>query len=58
VTETKNGGRAAVVLKTASGSQANTSSNEMELKAMVEGVNLAERPCTVVSDLQGLVKIV
>lgn len=51
------GGWAAVILHTFSGQQTGTSSQEMELRAMGEAVKVAEGPCTVVCDHEGIVKI-
>ncbi len=54
--QTGTGGWAAVVTRTASGRHTGTSSYEMELRAMVEAVKMADGPCTVVSDYDGLVR--
>lgn len=51
------GGWAAVILRTASGKQAGSSSQEMELRALVEAAKMAEGPCTIISDHEGIVKI-
>ena len=50
------GGWAAVVARSTSGRQDTTSIYEMELRAMVEAVKMAEGPCTVISDYEWLVK--
>ncbi|VTR95118.1 ribonuclease h : Ribonuclease H OS=Pseudonocardia dioxanivorans (strain ATCC 55486 / DSM 44775 / JCM 13855 / CB1190) GN=Psed_2488 PE=4 SV=1: RNase_H [Gemmata massiliana] len=49
------GGWAAVVARTSTGWQEGTSSYEMEPRAIVEAVKLAEGPCTVVSDHEGII---
>lgn len=53
--QTRTGGWAAVIARTSSGRQADTSSYEMELRAIVEAVKLADGPCTVVSDHEGII---
>jgi ribonuclease HI len=55
--QTKEGGWAAVVGRTSTGRQSGTFSYEMELRALVEAVKMAEGPCTVISDHEGLVGI-
>lgn len=50
------GGWAAVVARNTSGKQDSTSIYEMELRAMVEAVKMAEGPCTVISDYEWLVQ--
>jgi ribonuclease HI len=47
---TQTGGWAAVILRTASGKQAGGSSREMELRALVEAVKMADGPCAVICD--------
>ncbi|MBP3955636.1 hypothetical protein J8F10_10120 [Gemmata sp. G18] len=42
--------------RAASGRQDGTSSYEMELRALVEAVKIADGPCTVVSDYDGLIR--
>lgn len=54
--QTGAGGWAAVTLRTASGRQPGTSSYEMELRAIVEAVKMADGPCTVISDHDGIVR--
>jgi ribonuclease HI len=49
------GGWAAVVARTSSGRQEGTSSYEMELRALVEAVKLADGPCAIVSDHEGII---
>jgi len=56
VNQKKNGGWSAVVFRSASGTQADTSNNEMELRAMVETLKMAEGPCMVIGDQQGLIQ--
>jgi ribonuclease HI len=55
--QTREGGRAVVTVRTATGPQAAGSSYEMELRALVEAVKMAECPCTVISDHEGIVGI-
>lgn len=54
--QTGTGGWAAVIARTMSGLQAGTSSYEMELRALVEAVKMADGPCTVISDYEGLIR--
>jgi ribonuclease HI len=49
--------RVTLVIRTASGKQANTSSHEMELRALIEAAELANGPCTIISDHEGIVRI-
>jgi ribonuclease HI len=49
------GGWAAVAVRTSSGREADTSSYAMELRALVEAVKLADGPCTVICDYDGMV---
>lgn len=49
------GGWAAVIACTSSGRQEGTSSYEMELRGIVEAVKLADGPCTIVSDHEGII---
>ena len=49
------GGWTAVVARSKSGRQDNTSIYEIELRAMVEAVKMAEGPCTVISGFEWLV---
>jgi ribonuclease HI len=51
------GGWAAVIARSTSGRQEGTSSYEMELCALVEAEKLADGPCTIVSDHEGIVGI-
>jgi ribonuclease HI len=50
------GGWAAVITRSTSGRQDGTSIYEMELRAMVEAVKMAEGPATVISDYEWLVQ--
>lgn len=50
------GGWAAVIAHSTSGRQEGTSIYEMELRAMVEAVKMAEGPTTVISDYEWLVQ--
>lgn len=50
------GGWAAVVARSTSGRQEGTSICEMEMRAMVEAVKMAEGPCTVIRDYEWLVQ--
>jgi ribonuclease HI len=50
------GGWAAVVAHTSTGRQADTSSYEMELRGLVEAVKMADGPCTIISDYDGLIR--
>ena len=52
------GGRAAVIARFSAGRQEATSSYEMELRAIVEAAKMAEGPCTIVSDHEGIVSVV
>ena len=52
---TGTGGWAAVVVRTSFGRQTGVSSYEMDLRALVEAVKLAEGPCTVISDFERIV---
>ena len=54
---TDTGGWAAVVFRHTSGQQTGTTNQEMELRAIVEAVKMAEWPTTVVSDHEGIVGI-
>ena len=49
------GGWAAVIARTSTGRQDGTSSYEMELRALVEAVKLADGPCTIISDHEGII---
>jgi ribonuclease HI len=49
------GGWAAVIARTSSGKQTDTSSYEMELRALVEAVKMADGPCTIISDYEGII---
>ena len=53
--QTDQGGWAAVIVRAGSGQQTGGSSYEMELRAVVEAVKLAEGPCTIVSDHWGII---
>ena len=55
--QTGTGGWAAVVLRNASGRQVGGSSHELELRALVEAVKMADGPCTVISDHDGIIGI-
>ena len=55
--QTKVGGWAAVIARSTAGRQEGTSSYEMDLRALVEAVKMADGPCTVVSDHEGIVGI-
>jgi ribonuclease HI len=55
--QTRVGGWAAVIARTSCGRQEDTSSYAMELRALVEAVKIAEGPCTVISDHEGIVGI-
>jgi ribonuclease HI len=50
------GGWAAIVARTSTGRQADTSSYEMELRALVEAAKMAEGPCTIISDYEGMIR--
>jgi ribonuclease HI len=54
VDQTQSGGWAAVVVRV--GQQTNSSSQEMEFRALVEAVKMAEGPCTVISDHRWIVE--
>ena len=54
--QTGAGGWAAVVTRTATGRQSGTSGYVMGLRAMVEAVKMADGPCTIISDYDGLVR--
>jgi ribonuclease HI len=54
--QTRVGGWSAVITRTSSGKQADTSSYEMELRALVEAVKMAEGPCTAISDYEGMIR--
>ena len=56
--QSRTGGWAAVIARTSSGRQADTSSYEMELRALVEAVKMADGPCTIISDYEGLIRTV
>jgi ribonuclease HI len=53
--QTDTGGWAAVVFRKTSGQQTGTTNQEMELRAIVEAVKMAEGPTTIVSDHEGIV---
>jgi ribonuclease HI len=53
--QTRTGGWAAVIARTSSGQKHDTSSYEMELRAIVEAVKMAEGACTIVSDHEGII---
>jgi hypothetical protein len=48
---------AAVIVRTSSGKQPNGSRQEMELRALIKAVKMADGPCTVVSVHAGIVKL-
>lgn len=50
------GGWAAVMLRTSSGRQPTGTSNDMELRALLEAVKMADGPTTIISDLHGIVR--
>ncbi|MBP3959921.1 hypothetical protein J8F10_32150 [Gemmata sp. G18] len=55
---TDSGGWEAVVFRHTSGQQTGTTNQEMEPRAIVESVKMAEGPTTVVSDHEGIVGII
>lgn len=55
--QTKQGGWAAVTVRSSSGQQNPTTSYEMELRALVEAAKMAEGPCTLVSDHEGIIGV-
>jgi ribonuclease HI len=48
------GAWAAVIARTSSGRQEGTSSHETWLRALVEAVKMADGPCTIISDHEGI----
>lgn len=55
--QTNSGGWAAVVFRKTSGQQSGTTNQEMELRAIVEAVKMAEGPTSVICDHEGIVSI-
>jgi ribonuclease HI len=53
--QTGTGGWAAVIARSTSGRQEGTSSYEMELRGLVQAVKMADGPCTIVSDHEGII---
>ncbi|MDB5308270.1 MAG: RNase [Gemmataceae bacterium] len=56
VEQTDKGGWSAVIVRAESAQQTGGSSYEMELRALVEAVKMADGPCTVISDYEGLIR--
>jgi ribonuclease HI len=54
--QTKVGGWAAVIARTSTGRQTDTSSYEMELRALVEAAKMADGPCMIISDYEGMIR--
>jgi ribonuclease HI len=55
--QTRAGGWAAVIARTSPGQKHDTSSYEMELRARAEAAKMAEGPCTIVSDHEGIISV-
>ncbi len=55
--QTRKGAWAAVIVRTSSGRQDDTTSQEMELRAIVEAAKMAEGPSTIVSDHEAIVRL-
>ncbi|MDB5307459.1 MAG: Ribonuclease [Gemmataceae bacterium] len=54
--QTRTGGWAAVIVRAASGQHPAKTSKETEFRALIEAVKMAEGPCTLVSDHEGIVR--